>query len=184
MKILSYRFVGAESSETLTKIHEECFPRYWDRNAFTDFFAVKNTFAVLVEEICDNFVIPAQAWILSPENNKDSRLRGNDNRGDGARKTPVGMMVYRIAFDQADLLTVAVRSAFRKAGIAKKLVADSMSHCAELGAKKLFLEVEVGNDPAIKLYETQGFKHISRRKLYYKQLDGSLTDALVMSKKL
>lgn len=150
MPDFSYHFVGAENSETLTKIHEECFPRYWDRNAFTNFFAVKNTFAVLVE--------------------------------DG--KTPVGMMVYRITFDQADVLTVAVRPAFRKAGIAKKLVADSLAHCAEIGAKKMFLEVEVGNDPAIKLYENQGFKHISRRKLYYKQIDGSLTDALVMSKKL
>lgn len=183
MRNLSYRFVGAESSEILTKVHEECFPRYWDRDAFTDFFAVKNTFAVLVEEKIENFVIPAKAGILN--NQKDSSLRGNDTIEHGeVTAIPVGMMVYRITFDQADVLTVAVRPAFRKSGIAKKLVADSMAHCAELGAKKMFLEVEVGNDPAIKLYENQGFKHISRRKLYYKQLDGSLTDALVMSKKL
>ena len=93
-------------------------------------------------------------------------------------------MVYRVAFDQADVLTVAVLPAFRGRGIARKLVADALIHCTELGAEKLFLEVEVGNAPAIKLYENLGFKHISRRKLYYQQLDGSLTDALVMAKKL
>lgn len=147
---LTPRFVSKDEAEILTEIHAECFPRYWNRQAFTDFFAVKNTFAKLVE--CDG--------------------------------KAVAMMVYRVAYDQADVLTVAVRPAFRKVGIAKKLVTDALTHCAELGVEKLFLEVEVGNDPAIKLYEKLGFKHISRRKLYYQQLDGSLTDALVMAKKL
>ena len=144
------RFVSKNEAELLTEIHEEWFPRYWNRQAFTDFFAVKNTFAKLVE--CE--------------------------------EKPIAMMVYRVAFDQADVLTVAVLPAFRGRGIARKLVADALIHCTELGAEKLFLEVEVGNAPAIKLYENLGFKHISRRKLYYQQLDGSLTDALVMAKKL
>lgn len=144
------RQVAQAEAEILTKIHEKCFPRYWNRQAFTDFFAVENTFALLVEE-------------------------GN---------APVAIMVYRAAFEQADVLTLAVLPAWRRQGIAKILVDGMVENCQKLGAKKLFLEVEVGNDPAIKLYENAGFKHISRRKLYYQQLDGSLTDALVMSKKL
>ena len=44
------RFVGSEASEILTKIHIQCFPRYWNRQAFTDFFSVENTFAILVED--------------------------------------------------------------------------------------------------------------------------------------
>lgn len=144
------RFVGRETSEILTKIHIECFPRYWNRQAFTDFFSVENTFAILVE-------------------NYDQ---------------PVAMIVYRIVFEQADILTIAVLPAFRKKGIAKKLIGDALEHCKKLGAKKLFIDVEVGNEAALKLYENTGFKQISRRKLYYQQLDGSLTDSLVMSKKL
>lgn len=134
----------------LTDIHEKCFPRYWNRQAFTDFFAVKDTFAFLVEE-------------------------GN---------IPIAMTVYRVALDQADVMTIGVLPQWRRKGIAKMLVEKIIADCSELGVKKLFLEVEDGNEAGLNLYEQSGFKHISRRKLYYKQLDGSLTDALVMVKKL
>ncbi len=147
---LTIRQVTETEADTLTKIHEECFPRYWNRQAFTDFFAVKDTFALLVE--------------------------------DGGKA--IAMMVYRVAFDQADVLTLAVVPAFRRRGIAKMLVEKTLESCKALGAKKLFLEVEDGNIAALKLYENAGFKNISRRKLYYQQLDGSFTDALVMAKKL
>ena len=145
-----FRQVTEAEAEILTKIHEQCFPRYWNRQAFTDFFTVEGTVAFLVEK-------------------------------EGEQ---VAMLVYRAAFEQADVLTLAVLPAWRKRGIAKILVKKMLENCKALGANKLFLEVEVGNDPAIKLYENAGFKHISRRKLYYQQLDGSLTDALVMSRKL
>jgi ribosomal-protein-alanine N-acetyltransferase len=150
IKDFTIRQAVETEADTLTKIHEECFPRYWNRQAFTDFFAVKDTFALLVEE------------------------------GDRA----IAMMVCRVTFDQADVLTLAVLPAFRRRGIAKMLVEKTLDSCKECGAKKLFLEVEDGNIAALKLYENAGFKNISRRKLYYQQLDGSLTDALVMAKKL
>ncbi len=144
------RAVAQESAEILTHIHEQCFPRYWNREAFTDFFVVDGTFSFLVENEFE----------------------------------PVAMLVYRVAFEQADILTLAVLPSWRKKGIAKLLVEKMLDGCKGLGVKKIFLEVEVGNDPAIKLYEDYDFKHISRRKLYYQQLDGSLTDALVMSRKI
>lgn len=147
---LEYRRVGEEAAELLTRIHEECFPKYWNREAFTNFFEVKNTFAVVAQSADE----------------------------------PAGMMVYRVVAEQADIITLAVRPAFRRARLAAKMLADSLAHSHEIGAKKMFLEVEAGNDAAIKLYENAGFIHLNRRKLYYQQLDGSLTDALVMSKKL
>ncbi len=149
-KNLTIRQVAETEADKLTKIHEICFPRYWNREVFTDFFAVQDTFAFLVE--------------------------------DG--KEAVAMLVYRTAFDQAEILTIAVLPSYRKQGVAGKLVEDMLEKCKSLGVEKLFLEVEVGNAPAIKLYENSGFHHINRRKLYYQQLDGSLTDALVMMKKL
>ena len=144
------RQVAEPQADILTKIHEQCFPRYWNRQVFTDFFSVKDTLALLVEE----------------------------------ENQPIAMMVYRVTFEQADVLTVAVLPVWRRRGIARKLVEGMIEKCQQLGVKKIFLEVEVGNDSAIKLYENMGFTHISRRKLYYQQLDGSLTDALVMMKKL
>lgn len=148
--IFSIRQATVADAEILTDIHKRCFPRYWNREAFTDFFSVDNTFAYLVED----------------------------------KNIPIAMLVYRVACEQADILTLAVLSEWRRQGIAKILVDRMLGDCQKLGAKKLFLEVEVGNESAIKLYENASFKHTGRRKLYYQQLDGSLTDALVMSRKI
>jgi ribosomal-protein-alanine N-acetyltransferase len=142
--------VSEAEAGTLTEIHEKCFPRYWNREAFTDFFSVKGTCAFLVEE--------------------------NDN--------PVAMMVYRISFEQADIMTIAVLPQWRRRGIAEKMLSEMLAKCRNTGVKKIFLEVEDGNISAFNLYEKCGFKQIGRRKLYYQQLDGSYTDALVMEKKL
>ena len=148
-----FRRVGEEAADLLTRIHEECFPKYWNREAFTDFFAVEHTFTTLV---------------LSPLPEGEA----------------MAMMVYRIAGDQADIITLAVRPAFQRRGLAASMLGNALADCRELGVEKMFLEVEADNAAAITLYEHAGFTHVTRRKLYYQQLDGSLTDALVMSKKL
>lgn len=146
----SLRRLDDTEADILAAIHEECFPRYWNREAFIDFFAVENTFAWLAEI-------------------------------DGV---PAAMMVYRQVHEQADILTLAVRPAYRRHGLAKRLLDDALAHCRALGADTMLLEVEDGNAPALTLYEQAGFTLVSRRKLYYLQSDGSLTDALVMRRKL
>jgi len=146
-----YRQAFAQDASTLAKIHEECFPNYWDSNAFTNFFGIDHTRAVLVE------AGPAGAvqW--------------------------AGMMVYRVVHEQADIITIAVRPDWRRKGLARDLMQVAMTHAKKLGAVGMFLDVEEGNIPAWRLYETLGFRQINRRKDYYKQKDGSFTDALVMT---
>lgn len=146
----SFRSVGAGEAELLAAIHAECFPNYWDREAFTDFFSVKGTFALLAE--------------LGQE--------------------LVGMVVVRPQHEQADILTLAVRPAWRRGGVARQMLAQALEKAREFGAQELFLEVEEGNQAAIGLYENAGFSHAGRRKLYYRQRDGTYTDALVMRRKL
>lgn len=95
-----------------------------------------------------------------------------------------GMAVWRVAGEQADILTIAVRPAFRRRGVARRLLAEAVAESRKAGATTLFLDVEDGNAPALGLYETHGFSQISRRRLYYRQKDGTYTDALVMQKKI
>jgi ribosomal-protein-alanine N-acetyltransferase len=149
-ELLAIRSVGEAEAEILTDIHAQCFPRYLNRQAFTDFFSVKNTFALLVEN----------------------------------GQKPVAMIVYRVALEYADIITIGVLPENRRQGIARMLLEKILADCRQMGVQKIFLEVEEGNSAGLSLYEQSGFKHISRRKLYYRQLDGSLTDALVMEKRL
>ena len=97
---------------------------------------------------------------------------------------PVGMVVLRAQFEQADIITIAILPEWRRRGIARSLLEKVLAEAAKLGAKQLFIDVEEGNIAGLALYQAFGFKQISRRKLYYRQKDGSFTDALVMTRKL
>lgn len=55
--------------------------------------------------------------------------------------------------------TVAVRPAYRRRGIARKLVSASLDLIRQHGGKKAILSVIDGNLPAYTLYESLGFEH-------------------------
>lgn len=85
---------------------------------------------------------------------------------------------YSVLSRQADawhLMNVAVEPAFRRLGIASRLVAGSL---AAVGTSApVTLEVRASNDAAIELYRTLGFRCVGTRTAYYPD-DGE--DALIM----
>lgn len=97
---------------------------------------------------------------------------------------PVGMLMTRAQFEQAEILTIGVVPSAQKRGIARKMMAEAEAQLAIAGVKKIFLEVAENNKSAYALYLKIGYNEVSRRKGYYKQQDGSVIDALVMSKEL
>ncbi|MBV8458215.1 MAG: GNAT family N-acetyltransferase [Acetobacteraceae bacterium] len=87
-----------------------------------------------------------------------------------------GMILCRLAGDEAEILTFAVQTATRRRGIGSQLLREAMSAAAAGGALRIFLEVSEGNQAARNLYLAAGFRTVGRRRVYY--ADG--TDALVM----
>jgi ribosomal-protein-alanine N-acetyltransferase len=81
---------------------------------------------------------------------------------------------------EADILTVAVLRDYRRQGIAKEFMRQIEAYAIEREANAMMLEVEVSNEPAIKLYESLGYMKISVRMDYY----GPGKDAHVMRKEL
>lgn len=81
---------------------------------------------------------------------------------------------------EADILTVAVLPDYRRQGIAKEFMRQIEAYAIEREASAMMLEVEVSNEPAIKLYESLGYMKISVRMDYY----GPGKDAHVMRKEL
>ncbi len=76
------------------------------------------------------------------------------------------------------VVSIAVRESYRRKGIAKALMFEAMKRGpASYEAMECYLEVRVGNEPAVKLYEGLGFTKTKRNYGYY--LDGE--DAWVMS---
>lgn len=74
-----------------------------------------------------------------------------------------------------DITNVAVSKEYRGRGIASRLLTKAIDYAKYNEVSNIFLEVRTGNNIAIKLYEKNGFKQISRRKKYYE--DGE--DALI-----
>ncbi|WP_157217452.1 GNAT family N-acetyltransferase [Flavisphingomonas formosensis] len=93
---------------------------------------------------------------------------------------PGGFALSRLVADEAELLLIGVRSAFRRVGIATALIERTIQIAATGGAIRLHLEVRAGNS-AINLYHKAGFTEIGRRKSYYRGADGQLYDALTLS---
>lgn len=87
-----------------------------------------------------------------------------------------GMILGRAVADEAEVLTLAVEPELRRMGIGAGLLRAALAKAATMGAQRMFLEVAVTNDPAIRLYRAVGFEPVGERRRYY--ADG--TDALVM----
>jgi ribosomal-protein-alanine N-acetyltransferase len=91
-----------------------------------------------------------------------------------------GMILARLAADEAEVLTVAVVPERRQQGLGGLLVRAAAAEARNRGAARMFLEVSTRNPAARGLYQRLGFTQVGRRTAYY--ADGS--DALVLSKRL
>lgn len=93
-------------------------------------------------------------------------------------ETIIGFIAARLIADELHVNNVAVRSPYRRLGIAKRLLETAINDAAGKGAQMAFLEVRAGNAPAQALYARCGFRVAGRRSYYYTQ---PLEDALVMT---
>jgi ribosomal-protein-alanine N-acetyltransferase len=86
----------------------------------------------------------------------------------------IGM--WRIA-DEGHITNLAVRPGFRRRGFARQLLQNLIDYARKNHIGSLTLEVRVSNLPAIRLYESFGFRVEGRRKNYYADNN---EDALIM----
>ncbi|MGB9711075.1 MAG: ribosomal protein S18-alanine N-acetyltransferase [Thermodesulfovibrio sp.] len=77
-----------------------------------------------------------------------------------------GYIVLRKILDEAELLSIAVKPALRRKGIATELMRNLLDEIKN-SVKSCFLEVRVSNTQAISFYEKMGFKKVGMRKKYY-----------------
>lgn len=92
----------------------------------------------------------------------------------------LGFVVVRAAADEAEILTIAVEPAWRGCGLAGRLLEAAIEQAEIRGGRKLYLEVDAGNVPALALYRRRGFVEVGRRFGYYAAEGGG--DALVLAR--
>ena len=92
----------------------------------------------------------------------------------------IGICVFQIVLDEAQINYFVVKKKFRKKGFGSYLMSYLIKKCKKLSINRLLLEVSQNNLIAEKFYNRFDFHTVGRRKNYYK--DGS--NALLKEKKL
>ena len=88
----------------------------------------------------------------------------------------VGYLAYEQIIDEGSIVEIAVHPAYRRQGIARKLIEEAVE---DNSPKEIYLEVRESNLPALGLYESLGFTQIGVRKAYY---DNPKENAIIMRK--
>lgn len=84
-----------------------------------------------------------------------------------------------MVLDEGDITNVAVHPDRQREGIGHFLMDSLIRLAQQLGVTTIHLEVRVGNDTAIRLYERMGFTRDGIRKKYYTD---PVEDALLMTR--
>ncbi len=107
-----------------------------------------------------------------------------ERSGTGAGPSPntlVGFLVARGLAGEMEILNVAVEPAWRRRGVASRLLQAALSQGRASGARRAFLEVRKSNAAALEFYEQHGFTPVGRRPRYYSDPP---EDGLVLSLQL
>lgn len=91
----------------------------------------------------------------------------------------VGMACAIIVCDEAEILKVAVTSAYRRHRIGMRMITEMLHPCLERGVCRLLLEVRESNTAARRLYDSLGFTPYGTRRGYY---TSPREDAILMEK--
>lgn len=87
-------------------------------------------------------------------------------------QVPLGYGLIRMAADEAEILTLGVDPAHRRAGHGRRILTELIARARAAGAAMLFLEVAARNAAARRLYGSAGFSEVGRRTGYYRGASG------------
>ena len=98
-----------------------------------------------------------------------------------AGEEPAGLVLWRVAADEAEILTICTLPDRRRGGVGRQLLDGATQAMKAAGAQRLLLEVAIDNRAAIALYRSFRFVELGRRRGYYQGPRGAV-DALILGR--
>jgi len=96
-------------------------------------------------------------------------------------KNPIGYCFFRYLMDEAEILSLEIKSKYRNKGLGSLLFKKIESYFVDKRIRRCFLEVNKNNNLAINFYKKIGFVYIKNIKNYYK-VNNSYQDGLLLQK--
>lgn len=143
--------VPRSEAESLAQIHAAAFGRAWSGEEFAALLGDRGVFAV-----------------------------GLSHQSVFSGRRLAGFVLVRVVADEAEILTIAVRPAWRGRGYGRMLMDEALRRLHRAGAATCFLEVDRANAPAVSLYRSLGFSVTGERRNYYQASAPGAGTALVM----
>jgi len=84
---------------------------------------------------------------------------------------PAGLLLWRLAAGEGEILTLAVLPPWRRHGLARKMMEAALAAAQAAATEAMFLEVAADNSAAAGLYRGLGFVEVGLRKGYYNGVD-------------
>lgn len=95
-----------------------------------------------------------------------------------------GFVIARLVGEEAEIITIGTAPGHQRKGIGGRLVTGLVRALERAGARRLFLEVAVDNEPARALYDRAGFVAVGLRRAYYLRPDGTKVDGLTLAREI
>jgi len=99
------------------------------------------------------------------------------------KKLVIGICVFQVILDEAQINYFVVNKKFRKKGFGSYLMRYLIKKCEKLNLKKILLEVSQGNVTAERFYSSFDFSTVGIRKNYYKDGSHALLKEKILSTK-
>ena len=146
--------VGASSSGLLAALHAASFCKSgdesWSRRSFSNVLSMPGSFCLLASDSLHS------------------------------ARQPCGFAACRNAGLDGELLSIGVVPRYRRSGVARTLLAESLAIFQVQGAERVYLEVAEDNPTAKALYLSAGFTQTGCRRDYYRRLREQKVDALTL----
>lgn len=123
---------------------------------------------------------PERSYRFEIQENPASRNFVIEVVPDGEEPVIAGMIVMWFILDEAHIGTISIDEPYRRLGLGRLLLAESLLDAYRQSIRQSFLEVRSSNQAAQRMYEQFGFQVVGIRPRYYKN-NGE--DALLMTLK-
>ncbi|MGA7979855.1 MAG: ribosomal protein S18-alanine N-acetyltransferase [Chromatiaceae bacterium] len=95
----------------------------------------------------------------------------------------VGHGIMQVAAGESHILNLCVHPQWQRRRLGRKILRRLLAVARAKNADTAFLEVRASNQPAVGLYESEGFCEVGVRRGYYPAVNGR-EDAIIMAKSL
>jgi ribosomal-protein-alanine N-acetyltransferase len=142
--------LSTRDAAALAVLHGEAFARTWSAHDFASLLAERSVIAIGLRR---------ESWFS---------------------RHLAGFVLVRMAADEAEILTIAVRPSERGRGYGRMLMEEALRRLYRERIATCFLEVDRENAAAVGLYRSLGYAVAGERKRYYRDAAAGDGTALVM----